>query len=213
MKNSLRIFLIAVSIFVLSCSKHKNDSLPYYNTPDFTPHWFSNEEAVKENLHTVSGFSFTNQDGKTITNETLKGKIYVANFFFTVCPTICPKMTNNLIKVQETFKNDNDVLLISHSVMSWMDSVSVLKSYEKKFNLQNGKWNLLTGKTSEIYSLARKSYFAEEEPGFNKDSTEFLHTEHILLVDKNGHLRGVYNGTLPLEIERLIDDVKLLKQE
>ncbi len=212
-KNIVYIYLklFFLLLFVCSCGSNKVSELPYYDKPDFTPLWVNNQEA--EGLHEISDFSFTDQDGKQITKETIKGKIYLANFFFTTCPGICPTMTKNLLKIQNTFVNDDDIKIISHSVMPWSDSVGNLKNYEKTFSIKNGKWYLVTGKTSEIYELARRSYYAEEKAGYNSDSTEFLHTEHILLVDKNGHLRGIYNGTLALDAERMIDDIKILKKE
>lgn len=196
---------------LIGCGKDAPGELPYYNTPDFSPLWLSQTEAEK--IHTISDFSFTNQDGKQVNRNSINGKIYLANFFFTVCPGICPTMTRNLLKVQQAFSTEDDVKLISYSVMPWADTTAALKSYEKSFNIQNGKWELLNGKTSEIYELARKSYFAEEEAGYNSDSTEFLHTEHVLLIDKKGHIRGVYNGTLPLDSDRMIEDIKILKKE
>lgn len=211
MRSIIKISATIVFIFFSGCSKKQTSELPYYNSPDFTPHWVDKYES--ENMHRVSSFSFINQNGNTITNDDLNGKIYLANFFFTVCPGICPTMTKNLIKVQEKFGADNDVKLISYSVMPWADSIAILKNYERSYNINGRMWNLVTGSTKEIYELARKSYFAEEEAGYNSDSTEFLHTEHVLLVDRNGHLRGVYNGTLPLEIDRMIEDLNILKKE
>ena len=122
-------------------------------------------------------------------------------------------MMNNLQKVQETFKTDPVVLLTSFSVMPWVDTVKKLKIYAENNEIKSNKWHLLTGDAGKIYDLARKSYFAEEAIGFNRDSSEFLHTEHILLVDGHQHLRGIYNGTLPLEMERLIEDIKILKKD
>ncbi|HJY63930.1 MAG TPA: SCO family protein [Ignavibacteria bacterium] len=202
---------LPVLLMLLSCGEKNVSELPYYDTPDFSPLWLDDDET--SGIHKVGNFSITDQDGKAVSDENFSGKIYIANFFFTTCPGICPKMTGNLKKVQSAFINDDDIKLISFSVMPWVDSVSRLKEYENSFSLKNGKWYLATGKTSDIYNLARKSFFAEEEAGFNADSTEFLHTEHVLLVDKNGHLRGVYNGTLPLEIDRMIEDVEILKKE
>jgi protein SCO1 len=217
MKTIIKIIYISILPFIAGlygCGKSdKVSGLPYYNTPDFTPLWLSSREASAENIHTISDFSFINQDGKSITNSDFEGKIYAANFFFTSCPSICPNMTKNMLKVQQAFEKDDDVKLVSHSVMPWADSVAALKNYEKTFNIKNGMWELVTGNTSQIYELARKSYFAEEEAGFNSDSTEFLHTEHVLLIDREGYIRGVYNGTLPLEIERMIEDIKILKKE
>ena len=186
--------------------------LPVYNSADFTPLWLNKNQMQNDTLHKIAPFSFTNQDNKKITNAYFVGKIQVANFFFSSCPSICPKMTNNLQKVQETFIADPNVVMASFSVMPWVDTVKKLKIYADNFDIKSNKWHLLTGDAGKIYDLARKSYFAEEAIGFTRDSSEFLHTEHILLVDGNQHLRGIYNGTLPLEIERLIDDIKILRK-
>jgi protein SCO1/2 len=195
-------------------AKQKVEYLPYYNTADFTPHWIDNKEkASKEITHRISEFSFTDQDGNNINHQNLSGKIHVANFFFTTCSSICPKMTANLQKLQKEFTNNNEVVLLSYSVTPWIDSVSRLKKYAEKYSIQTNKWHLLTGSTNSIYKLARQSYFAEEETGYNKDSTEFLHTEHFILVDKEGCIRGMYNGTLSLETERLIEDINVLLKE
>lgn len=211
-KSCNHLAFLALFILLFACGKSPT-SLPYYNTPDLTPIWLSEEEAADTELHTIAEFSFTDQDGNVVNSESFKGKIYVANFFFTSCPTVCPAMTSNLLRVQKAFENDNDVKLVSHIVMPRMDDSKRLKEYEESFGIMNGKWYLVTGNASEVYRLARQSYFAEEEPGYNLDSTQFLHTEHALLIDTKGHLRGVYNATLPLEITRLIEDIKILRHD
>jgi protein SCO1/2 len=122
-------------------------------------------------------------------------------------------MTNNLIAVQDILTKETDILLFSYSVTPWQDSVPVLKSFAKEYKITSPNWHLLTGKKEEIYELARKSYFAEENIGFAKDNTEFLHTEHMLLVDRNKKIRGIYNATLELEIQQLIKDIYILKEE
>lgn len=207
MKHKIKILIMSILSLLAACSQKEISVVPYYSKPDFTPQW----TRESDDIHKIDNFSFTDQDGRQVTNETLRGKIYAANFFFTTCPSVCPSMTKNLMKVQEAFKNDDEVMLLSHTVKPWYDTQEKLKNYEKSYNIQNGKWLLVTGKTNEIYSIARKSYYAEEEPGYNKDSTEFLHTEHVLLIDWNGHIRGVYNGTLTLEIDRMIEDIKTLE--
>jgi protein SCO1/2 len=121
-------------------------------------------------------------------------------------------MTNHLKIVADQFRKNKEVLFLSHSVTPWIDSVEQLNQFAKKYNIQSSQWHLITGRQEEINSIARKSYFAEEEPGLNKDSTEFLHTEHCLLIDRQRRIRGIYNGTLPLEMERLTEDIKLLIQ-
>jgi protein SCO1/2 len=186
------------------------ETLPYYNSPDFTPYW--NVE-IPDTFHTIAPFNFVNQNGNSITEKTFENKIYLVNFFFTACGSICPKMMRNMETVQNHFSENERVLFISHTVMPAMDSVAMLKKYEANFKVIENKWHFVTGVKSELYNLARTSYFVEEEPGYTKDSTEFLHTEHFVLVDKNKHLRGIYNGTVELEMERVIEDIELLLNE
>lgn len=207
--QEIKLFFIGISAVVVAGCSVKG-SLPYYHTADFTPLW--NTDTLKQPLHSIAPFSFTDQNGRAINNNTLNGKIYVADFFFTSCGSICPTITNNLLKVQKAFPGDNRVAILSYSVAPWIDSVARLKTYANRFKMDN-RWHLLTGNKSAIYKLARQSYYAEEELGFTKDSADFLHTEHVLLIDKAQHIRGVYNGTLPLEIDRMIDDIKILLLE
>lgn len=204
------IFLFLVLSVMLGCHQER---LPYYHTAAFSPLWPGERKFLEDTLHRIAPFQFIDQEGNAVTNKTLDGKIYVANFFFTACPSICPKMTNHLAKVQETFSSDENVMLISHSVMPWADSVRQLQEFGKFHQIRYPQWRLVTGKQSEIYSLARQSYFAEEVAGYTRDSTNFVHTEHCLLVDKHGHLRGLYNGTLSLEIDRMIEDIRILLKE
>lgn len=188
-------------------------TLPYYNTPDFTPLFLNPGEAEKTITHRISDFRFTDQDGKQVTQQTVNGKVHVAAFFFTACGSICPKMITQLKRVQDAFVGDSSVVLLSYSVTPWLDSVPVLQRYAQKHQVNAAQWHLLTGYKSAIYELARKSYFAEEEIGFTKDSTEFLHTEHFILVDRTSRIRGIYNGTLPLETDQLIKDIRQLEGE
>jgi len=191
-----------------------SSELPYFNSPDFTPIWLSDADSVKQKItHRIADFSFRDQTGQTITQTSLADKIYVANFFFTACPSICPKMTNLLKAVQDTFQNEPRAALVSFSVTPWIDSIPRLQRYAASKGIMAGKWHLLTGARGAIYTLARQSYFAEEAIGFTKDSTEFLHTEHLILVDQNRRIRGVYNGTLPLDVDNLIADMKKLLEK
>jgi protein SCO1 len=211
MKKMFRINTqILLLLTLLSCKNRVGEvKVPYYNTPDFTPNW--TEKADKP--HIIAPFSFKNQNGETVTNAHFKDKIYVANFFFTSCPSICPKMTDNMQKVAASFAKEDDVLLISHSVMPWVDSVPRLREYAALRNIKAEKWHLVTGETGDIYNTARKSYFAEEAIGYQRDSSEFLHTEHLILVDKKQRIRGIYNGTLDLDAQRLIEDIGYLRKE
>lgn len=212
-----RIVLASISLIVLfsACKNEvKEIQLPYYNKPDFTPVFLQQGDNPNVQIkHTIADFTFTNQLGLKFENSMLKNKIHVANFFFTGCGSICPSMMEKMKKVNKSFYNDSNVVFLSYSVTPWRDSVSRLKEYAKINEINASNWHLLTGDKGEIYQLARKSYFAEEKLGFTKDSTDFLHTEHVLLVDGGGRIRGVYNGTLALDMEQLSADIKSLSNE
>ena len=211
LKNNAFILLM---ILVGCKSKPIESSLPFINKPDFTPEWIEKNDPAYSSIHRIPAFSFTNQNGETITEKTVDGKIYVTDFIFTRCGSICPKMTNNMGLLQATFKKNDNVLFLSHSVTPDMDSVPVLKKYAEEKGIISGKWHFLTGKETEIYDLAKKQYFAGDTIGYYQTGNEFLHTENFILVDKLRRIRGVYNGTLPLEMERLADDINtLLKEE
>jgi protein SCO1/2 len=189
------------------------DYLPYYNEESFTPKWITPNTAEEKAFHKIPDFSLTNQLGETVNQNTFENKIYITDFFFTSCPGICKKMTNNMSKIQEEFKDDNEVLLLSHSVMPSTDSVSVLKTYAKTYAIIDNKWHLVTGDKNEIYTLGRDHYFVENDLGETKSIDDFLHTENFLLIDKKKHIRGIYNGLNRASINQLITDVKSLKTE
>tara|TARA_X000001036_G_C20641596_1_gene791326 strand:- start:593 stop:1252 length:660 start_codon:yes stop_codon:yes gene_type:complete len=217
MKNIFWFIICAISI---ACSNQKSENknetvseieLPFYNEPTFTPKWIEETDKAFDEIHTIADFKFQNQKGNWITQGDLDGKIYVANFFFSICPNICPLMMGNLLKVQDTFKSNPNIKILSHTVMPWLDSVSRLRDYADFNGINAENWSLLTGEKKEIYELARNSYFADE--GFGKSVTEdddFLHTENLVLIDQNRRIRGVYNGTLSLETKRLIEDINYL---
>lgn len=166
----------------------------------------------KMKYHTIADFSLTNQNGETITEETYKDKIYVADFFFTTCPTICPIMTDHMYEIQKEIINDDDVMLLSHSVTPKIDSVPQLKKYAKEKGVIDRKWNLVTGDKKQIYELARKSYLAVKTQG-NGDEYDMIHTENFMLIDKKRQIRGFYDGTNPEDIEQLLEDIENLKSE
>lgn len=206
--------LILVFLILSACKNNTTElPLPFINKPDFTPEWINKSDTNYKNIHTIPPFSFTNQNGETVTEKTMDGKIYVADFMFTRCGSICPTMTNNMGILQEKFKADNEVLLLSYSVTPDIDSVPVLKKYAEKKGIISGKWHLLTGNKDQIYNLAKKQYYAGDKIGFYQTEKEFLHTENFLLIDKHRRIRGVYNGTLPIEMDRLADDIITLKKE
>jgi protein SCO1 len=209
-----------IILFILcicfSCSeKHEikeGKGLPYYHTADFTPQWLS-EKSQLDTLHTLANFEFKNQNNHKITQDSLKGKVHVACFFFTICPSLCPKIMGNMKVVQDSLKNDKNFLIASYSVMPERDSVATLRIYATDNQIIDNKWHLMTGDKKQIYEIARKSYFADENLGVQKGVNDFLHTENFILVDKKLHIRGIYNGTLQLEIEQLIKDVRELEKE
>lgn len=162
--------------------------------------------------HKIADFSLTNQNGETVTQENYKGKIYVADFFFTTCQTICPIMTDHMYQIQKEIISDDEVMLLSHSVTPKIDSVAQLKKYAKEKGVIDRKWNLVTGDKKQIYELARKSYLAVKTDG-NGDEYDMIHTENFMLIDKNRQIRGFYDGTNPEDIKKILEDIKILKQE
>ena len=159
--------------------------------------------------HTIADFSLINQNGEIITKNDYKNKIYIADFFFTSCTNICIAMVYNMNELQEFYKNDNDILFLSHSVTPEIDSVPILKEYAKNKGVIDGKWNVTTGDKKHIYELARKSYFAVIEDG-DGGKDDFIHTEQFILVDKEYRIRGFYDGTNKKDMEKLKQDVFLL---
>ena len=160
--------------------------------------------------HTIADFSLTNQNGKIITQKAYADKIYIADFFFTTCPTICPIMTKNMAGIQEQIIDDDDVLLLSHSVTPVIDSVAQLKKYALEKGVNDTKWNLVTGDKKQIYQLARKSYLAVKNDG-DGGPFDMIHTENFILVDKERRIRGFYDGTKTEDIEKLLKDLDILK--
>ena len=210
------VFLSLSSLLLIGCGDKKIDyiALPYYNEPNFTPFFLTDKALIKSKInHTIADFAFLNQDSILITQNVFKNKIHVANFIFTRCGSICPTMTHNLKIVSDSLQHHKDLIFLSYSVTPWIDRPNILKKFKTNYDITNKNWHFLTGEKDSIYKLARQSYFAEEDIGFNKDSSEFLHTEHFILIDKNKRIRGIYNGTLQLEMEQLIGDIITLEKE
>ncbi|WP_040299799.1 SCO family protein [Arcticibacter svalbardensis] len=202
------ISLICLSVLI-SCKENRR-KLPYYDTADFTPKW---EMKDPKTFHAIRKFNLINQEGMAFTEKNLDGKICVADFFFTSCPGICPKLAISMSALQKEFLEDKDVLLVSHSVTPATDSVPVLKQYAEAHGVNPKKWNLLTGNKDEIYDLGRKFYYVEEDLGLKSDASIFLHTENFVLIDKQRHIRGIYNGLDPNSMLALKNDIKELKKE
>lgn len=207
-------FLLVVVFIAIYKLTIPQKSLPIFNPRDVNPELVDSTVQHLGYNHTIEDFSFTNQNGKTITQEDYKDKIYVADFFFTTCPTICPKMTNNMVWLQNQIKDkDNDnVKLVSFSVTPDIDSVPVLKKYAEEKGVMDSKWNLLTGNKKDIYFLARKSYLVVKT-GSPEEMYDMVHTENFVLVDQKKRIRGFYDGTNIEEVKKLLEDINFLSQE
>ena len=209
------IFLFVLSAIIITIIY--NILSPEKKLPVFQPDMVNNElvdstlQEVRK-YHTIGDFRLFNQNGDTITQEFYKDKIYVADFFFTTCQTICPIMTDHMLKIQEELKNDDEVLLLSHTVIPKADSVPQLKKYAVEKGVIDAKWNLVTGDKKDIYDLARKSYLASKTDG-DGGPFDLIHTENFVLVDKEKRIRGFYDGTNPEAIEELLADIQVLKKE
>jgi protein SCO1/2 len=201
---------ITISLFYFALKPQK--TLPIYNPADVNPELVDSTVQYKSKYHTIADFSFVNQNGDTITQKNYEGKIYVADFFFTTCGSICPKMTTNLEDVQKAVLNNPKVMLLSHTVFPETDSIPVLKAYAIKHGVVDSKWNLVTGDKKEIYTMARKSYLAVKL-GRPDQLYDMVHTENFVLVDKKRRVRGFYDGTDKEEIKRLLEDINFLCQE
>ncbi|TXE20035.1 SCO family protein [Psychroserpens burtonensis] len=214
------IFSCLLFFTIVGCKETKTqektsrvDALPYYAEATFTPNWLDGDDENLKSFHTIPSFNLTNQLGETVSEKTFENKIYVADFFFTTCSGICPKMTANMKVLQDEFLDDDEILLLSHSVTPETDSVPTLKQYAENKGIINSKWHLVTGDRKQIYDLGRQSYFAEEDLGLDKTDEDFLHTENFVLIDQNRHIRGIYNGLNKTAVQQLIADVKTLKKE
>ena len=208
----LMVFLAIGIITLMYTITFEEENLPVYNPTDFNPELVDASLQNAESLHTVAAFELVNHNGKTITEEDYENKIYVTDFFFTRCPSICPIMSNNMEKLQQTFLEDKEVMFLSMSVTPIMDSIPILKKYAEKHGVIDGKWNIATGDKKHIYNLARKSYFAVVDQG-DGGLQDFIHTPNFILVDKEKRIRGVYDGTKDDEIERITLDIALLQKE
>lgn len=198
-----------VTIYLFYSALKPEKSLPIFNPSDVNPEMVDSTIQYKSKYHTIADFSFTNQNGKTITQKDYEGKIYVADFFFTTCGSICPKMTTNLVEVQKAFLNNPKIMILSHSVLPDVDDVAKLKAYAIKNGVNDSKWNLITGDKKEIYRMARKSYLAVKQ-GKPDELYDMVHTENFVLVDDKKRVRGFYDGTKKEEIQRLIADINWL---
>jgi len=221
MRFLLNTLLGVYSLFLVfsfsSCSSEENQEgtagLPYLGRHDFVEKTVNNETVVDTLYHQVADFSFMDQDSSIVTPETFDNKIYVTDFFFTSCPTICPVMKTQMLRVYESFKDNKEVALLSHTIDPVHDTVAVLRDYAERLGVSSDKWHFVTGEKDEIYDMGLKSYMVtamedENEPG------GYIHSGAFILVDKDRHIRGMYDGTKPEQVDILIRDInKLLQSE
>lgn len=216
MKIIIQLLLIFLS---LSCKKEtmvksennefSHHTLPYFNTKDFTPEW-----NIPENKkHTIQDFQLVNQAGEKVDLKTFKNKILIVNFFFTSCNGICVKLMSNMRILQDYYKLDTNVKFLSHSVTPELDSPEVLNIYAKEKGVNSKQWHLVTASKDVIYKLARDSYFSDEDYNVSKKKSSFIHSENFLLIDLNGHIRGVYNGTNTDDMQLIKKHINTLKKE
>jgi protein SCO1/2 len=217
LKKSLPFFIFFTVFSIIAMLVFYNllsvdERLPVYSPSDVNPKLVdASMKHIKKN-HFIGDFTLINQNGETITNKEYEGKIYIADFFFTRCQAICPIMAYNMSELQEHYKDDTDVMFLSHSVTPVIDSVPVLKAYAIAKGIIDGKWNVTTGTKIHIYELARKSYFAVLDEGDGGEN-DFIHTEQFVLVDKERRIRGYYDGTEKEDMKKIMADIVLLKEE
>ena len=206
------LFLSIIIIYSIYTLLKPDPELPIFQPDMVNAELVDSTVQYVRKYHKIADFELLNQNGETITQDFYKDNIYVADFFFTTCVTICPIMTDHMLKIQEQIKNDPEVFLLSHTVIPKADSVPQLKKYALEKGVIDAKWNLVTGDKKQIYDLARKSYLATKTQG-DAGPYDMIHTENFVLVDKKRQIRGFYDGTEPDAIEKLMEDIKILKAE
>jgi protein SCO1/2 len=205
MKNSY-IFLGLILLFA-SC-KQEDNTLPILGRHEY----IETDTGIDTIYHEIADFAFLNQDSAWVTNETFKDKVYVADFFFTSCPSICPIMKVQLLRVYEKFKANDKVMILSHSIDPDYDNVAVLRDYAKRLEVSSDKWNFITGDKAEIYDMAQTSYYVATRENENAPGG-YEHSGAFILVDNNRHIRGVYDGTDPEAVSRLLNEIDILIEE
>ena len=225
MKRVLIVFIIFLTgsgiIIYLNLDWQNNRKLPVFQPNDINPELVDSllhgrGRGINGGVHCISNFELTDQLNQKISKKLLYNKIVVANFFFVSCPSICPKMTQNLLTIHRQYIEDSSLLILSHTVWPEVDQVPLLFSYAEKYDVNHNTWRFLTGKKEELYRLARQDYLAApdiNDPNFQHGSNaDFIHTENIVLLDTKQRIRGYYNGTDSLEMDRLLEDIEILKK-
>lgn len=216
----MNLLLIGIlSICLTACTRRAEtkdtdtDRLPFFRDAQLTPEWIETEAQDRTPIHQIPAFSLTDQAGRSFTEADMNDHICVTNFFFARCRSICPKMTQQLKYLYDTLGLAPDVRFLSFSVDPESDSIPVLRAYGEKYGLDPEHWKLLTGDRTTIYQLAKKGFLADDSTGITSAAEEFLHTENVILTDKKRRIRGVYNGTLRVEMDRLFEDIRILRKE
>jgi protein SCO1/2 len=214
MRQGLLIFFIILlaGIAIAYTMLSKPRKLKVFNPAELNPEVVDASMRNVFSKHRIGNFELTDQYGNPFTPSDLEQTIYVTDFFFTTCPSICIDMSKELMRVQEAFKAHEDVKIVSHTVQPEVDSVPVLSTYAKRHDAIPGKWIFATGDKQQLYALARKAYFAVKSEG-NGDESDFIHTENFVLIDKEKRIRGFYNGTSTEDVDRLIEEIQLLLKE
>jgi protein SCO1 len=200
--------LAALAIAAVSCKEEAPKSLPLLGPYTVEDNIVNGMLVTDTVFTTIRPFSFYDQDSNEITHTTIDGKVYVTDFFFTSCPTICPKMKQQLLRVNEEFKDNDELIILSHSIDPKRDSVARLHSYAEKLGINSSKWHLITGERDSIYSMAKHYMIAAQEDKLAPGG--YAHSGAFLLVDKNKQIRGIYDGTLPEEVDQMMEDIKWL---
>jgi protein SCO1 len=212
----MRLERLLIPMLLLGCGDAADVSttatLPFFDSAEFTPRWLE-EDALPADFHRVVAFALTDQRGDSVTEADMDGQVTVVDFFFTTCVGICPTLTKNMAVIDAAFPPGADLLLLSHTVTPDDDTVDVLKSFAARKGVTSPRWHLLTGERSLIYHLGRQIYFVEEDLGINRSDDDFLHTENMVLVDGDRHIRGVYNGLNTASVQQLIADIGVLMRE
>lgn len=206
--------VLSVIIMTLIYSQLKPQKrLAYFKAKDLNRALVDSTLQDSKRKQRIGNFSLINQNNDTISQDYYKGKIYIADFFFTTCQTICPIMTEHMVEIQQELKNDPEIKLLSHSVIPNYDTPEILKKYAIQKGVDDNRWNLVTGSQKDIFTLARKHYLAVQDIPGTEDDLDMVHTENFMLIDKKGYIRGYYDGTKDEAILNLLEDIEVLKME
>jgi protein SCO1 len=212
-KYTTKLTLALSVVFFTACNSNDSteNALPIYGERDTVERTVNGKTVVDTIYHEIPEFAFVNQDSQQVTNQTFAGKIYVSDFFFTTCPTICPKMKSQMLRVYDKFKDNPNVMLLSHTIDPQHDSVAVLNEYAQRLGVKADKWHFVTGDKDNIYDVAQKYLVSAMED--KQEAGGFVHSGAFVLVDENRHIRGVYDGTDPEQVDRLLNDIPVLLKE